>query len=340
VRGVVMIKAGEVRVEDRDDPKIAEPTDAVIRLTATCICGSDLWAYRGIEPADHQVMGHEYVGVVEEVGDDVRTVKPGDFVVGSFVISDNTCEICQAGFQSKCVHAEFVAQTIGTQAERARIPYADGTLVATPGRPDDDLIPALLAASDVLGTGWFAADAAQAGPGKTVAVVGDGAVGLMAILAARELGAERIIAMSRHPQRQELARHYGATDIVDQRGDDGVARIKELTGGLGAHSVVEAVGTQESFMQAVGATRGGGHLGYVGVNYDVKIPGIELFFAGIHTLGGPAPVRRYLPQLIRLIWDRKIDPGKVFDLTLPLEQASEGYQAMDERRATKVLLTF
>jgi threonine dehydrogenase-like Zn-dependent dehydrogenase len=335
-----MIKAGEVRVEDRDDPKIAEPTDAVIRLTATCICGSDLWAYRGIEPADHQVMGHEYVGVVEEVGDDVRTVKPGDFVVGSFVISDNTCEICQAGFQSKCVHAEFVAQTIGTQAERARIPYADGTLVATPGRPDDDLIPALLAASDVLGTGWFAADAAQAGPGKTVAVVGDGAVGLMAILAARELGAERIIAMSRHPQRQELARHYGATDIVDQRGDDGVARIKELTGGLGAHSVVEAVGTQESFMQAVGATRGGGHLGYVGVNYDVKIPGIELFFAGIHTLGGPAPVRRYLPQLIRLIWDRKIDPGKVFDLTLTLEQASEGYQAMDERRATKVLLTF
>jgi threonine dehydrogenase-like Zn-dependent dehydrogenase len=339
MRGVVMHSAGDVRVEEREDPKIIDPTDTVIRLTATCICGSDLWPYRGIEPADHQAMGHEYIGVVEEIGEAVKTVKPGDFVVGSFVISDNTCEICQAGFQSKCVHAEFVAQTIGTQAEKARIPYADGTLVRTPGEPDEDLIPALLAASDVLGTGWYAADAAQAGPGKTVAVVGDGAVGLMAILAARELGAERIIAMSRHPERQRLARYYGATDIVEERGEEGVARIKELTGGYGAHSVVEAVGTQESFMQAVGATRGGGHLGYVGVNYDVQIPGIELFFAGIHTLGGPAPVRRYLPDLIQLIWDRKIDPGKVFDLTLRLEQAAEGYRAMDERRATKVLLT-
>ncbi|WP_198676388.1 zinc-dependent alcohol dehydrogenase family protein [Kribbella monticola] len=339
MRGVVMYAPGDVRVEDREDPKIIEPTDAIIRITATCICGSDLWPYRGVEPVDHNPMGHEYIGIVEETGDDVKNVKVGDFVVGSFVISDNTCEICQAGFQSKCVHAEFVSQTIGTQAERARIPHADGTLVVTPGQPDEDLVPALLAASDVLGTGWFAADAAQVGPGKTVAVVGDGAVGLMAVLAARELGAERIIAMSRHPERQKLARHYGATDIVEERGEDGVAKIKELTGGLGAHSVVEAVGTQESFMQAVGATRGGGHLGYVGVNYDVKIPGIELFFAGIHTLGGPAPVRRYLPDLIQLIWDRKIDPGKIFDLTLPLEQAAAGYRAMDERRATKVLLT-
>jgi threonine dehydrogenase-like Zn-dependent dehydrogenase len=340
MRGVVMYTAGDVRVEDREDPKIIQPTDAIVKLTATCICGSDLWPYRGIEPADHQVMGHEYVGVVEEVGSEVKTVRVGDFVVGSFVISDNTCEICQAGFQSKCVHAEFVAQTIGTQAEKARIPHADGTLVATPGQPDPELIPSLLAASDVLGTGWYAAVAADAGPGRTVAVVGDGAVGLMAVLAAKQLGAERIIAMSRHPERQKLARHYGATDIVEERGDEGVARIKELTGGLGAHSVIEAVGTQESFMQAVGATRGGGHLGYVGVNHDVKIPGIELFFAGIHTLGGPAPVRRFLPDLIQLIWDRTIDPGKVFDLTLPLEQAPEGYQAMDERRATKVILTF
>jgi len=339
MRGVVMHSAGDVRVEEREDPKIVEPTDAVIRLTATCICGSDLWPYRGVEDADHILMGHEYVGVVEEIGDEVTSIKQGDFVVGSFVISDNTCEICQAGFQSKCVHAEFVHAGIGTQAERARIPYADGTLVAAPGQPDDDLIPSLLAASDVLGTGWFAADAAQAGPGKTVAVVGDGAVGLMAILAAKQLGAERIIAMSRHPERQGLARFYGATDIVEERGDEGVAKIKELTGGLGAHSVVEAVGTQEAFMQAVGATRGGGHLGYVGVSHDVEIPGIQLFFAGIHTLGGPAPVRRYLPDLIKLIWDRKIDPGKVFDLTLPLEKAAEGYQAMDERRATKVLLT-
>jgi threonine dehydrogenase-like Zn-dependent dehydrogenase len=334
-----MYTAGDVRVEERGDPEIIEPTDALIRLTATCICGSDLWAYRGVEPADHQVMGHEYVGVVEEIGDQVKSMKPGDFVVGSFVISDNTCEICLAGFQSQCVHAEFVSQ-IGTQAEKARIPHADGTLVVTPGQPDEDLIPSLLAASDVLGTGWFAADAAQAGPGKTVAVVGDGAVGLMAVLAAKQLGAERIIAMSRHPERQELARFYGATDIVEERGDEGVAKIKELTGGLGAHSVVEAVGTEESFMQAVGATRGGGHLGFVGVNHGVKIPGIELFFAGIHTLGGPAPVRRFLPDLVRLVWDRQIDPGKVFDLTLPLEQAAEGYKAMDERRATKVMLTF
>ena len=330
---------GDVRVEQREDPMIVEPTDAIIKLAATCICGSDLWPYRGVEPVDHTPMGHEYVGVVEEIGDDVKSLKVGDFVVVSFVISDNTCQICQAGFQSKCVHASFVSQDIGTQSDRARIPYADGTLVATPGQPEADLIPSLLAASDVLGTGWFAADAAQAGPGKTVAVVGDGAVGLMAVLAAKQLGAERIIAMSRHEDRQRLAKFFGATDIVEERGEEGVARIKELTNGLGAHSVVEAVGTQESFMQAVGATRGGGHLGYVGVNYDVKIPGIELFFAGIHTLGGPAPVRRYLPDLIRKIWDREIDPGKVFDLTLPLEQAAEGYRAMDERKATKVMLT-
>jgi threonine dehydrogenase-like Zn-dependent dehydrogenase len=339
MKGVVMHSPGDVRVEEREDPKIIEPTDAVIRLAATCICGSDLWPYRGAEPVDHLAMGHEYVGVVEEIGSKVETMKPGDFVVGSFVISDNTCEICQAGFQSKCVHAEFVHGTIGTQAERARIPYADGTLVVTPGQPDTDLIPSLLAASDVLGTGWFAAVAAEAGPGKTVAVVGDGAVGLMGVLAAKQLGAERVIAMSRHPERQELARFYGATDIVEERGDDGVARIKELTNGLGAHSVIEAVGTQESMMQAIRATRPGGYVGFVGVSHGVTINGGELFFSEVHLLGGPAPVRRFLPELIQLIWDRKIDPGKVFDLTLPLDQAAEGYKAMDERRATKVLLT-
>jgi threonine dehydrogenase-like Zn-dependent dehydrogenase len=334
-----MHSPGDVRVEEREDPKIMEPTDAIIRLAATCICGSDLWPYRGAEPVDHLPMGHEYVGVVEEIGSAVRTIKPCDFVVGSFVISDNTCEICRAGFQSKCVHAEFVHGTIGTQAERARIPYADGTLVVTPGQPDPDLIPSLLAASDVLGTGWFAAVAAEARSGKTAAVVGDGAVGLMGVLAARQLGAERIIAMSRHPERQELARLYGATDIVEERGVEGVARIKELTNGLGAHSVIEAVGTQESMMQAIRATRPGGHVGFVGVSHGVTIPGDELFFSEVHLLGGPAPVRRFLPELIQLIWDRKIDPGKVFDLTLPLEQAADGYKAMDERRATKVLLT-
>jgi threonine dehydrogenase-like Zn-dependent dehydrogenase len=333
-----MYGPGDVRVEEREDPRIIEPTDAVIRLTATCICGSDLWPYRGAEPVDHQVMGHEYIGVVEEIGSGVRTIEVGDFVVGSFWASDNTCEVCRTGYQAYCTHRVLMG-TIGTQSERARIPLADGTLVATPGQPDADLIPSLMAASDVLGTGWFAAVAAEAGPGKTVAVVGDGAVGLLGILAARELGAERIIAFSRHADRQALAREFGATDIVTERGDAGVARVKELTDGLGAHSVIEAVGTQEAMMQAIGSTRPGGHVGFVGVSHDVAIPGDELFMAGVHLHGGPAPVREYLPHLVQLIWDRKIDPGRVFDLTLPLSEAAQGYKAMDERTATKVLLT-
>ena len=338
MRGVIMHSAGDVRVEERDEPTILESTDAIIRLSATCICGSDLWPYRGAEPVDHTPMGHEYVGVVTEVGDAVRNVKVGDFVVGSFFASDNTCEICRAGYQTHCVHRQPGAAT-GAQSEYCRIPLADGTLVATPGHPDPELIPSLLAASDVLGTGWFAAVAAEAGPGKTVAVVGDGAVGLLGILAAKELGAERIIAMSRHADRQALAREFGATDIVEERGDAGVAAIKALTNGLGAHSVIEAVGTQESMMQAIRATRPGGHVGYVGVSHDVSLDGLDLFFSGVHLHGGPAPVRRFLPELIQLIWDRKIDPGKVFDLSLPLEEAAEGYRAMDERRAIKVLLT-
>ena len=334
-----MYAPGDVRVEDRENPTILEPTDAIIKLAASCICGSDLWPYRGAEPVQDAPMGHEYAGVVTEIGADVKNIKVGDFVVGSFFTSDNTCEFCQAGYQSHCVHRTLMG-TIGTQAEYARVPQADGTLVATPGQPDVDLIPSLLAASDVLGTGWFAAVAAEAGPGKTVVVVGDGAVGLLGVLAARELGAERVIAMSRHADRQELARKFGATDIVEERGDEGVARIKQLTGGLGAHSVIEAVGTQEAMMQAIHSTRPGGHVGFVGVSHDVSIAGDELFMAGVHIHGGPAPVRRFLPELVQLIWDRKIDPGKVFDLTLPLEQAAEGYQAMDERTATKVLLTF
>jgi threonine dehydrogenase-like Zn-dependent dehydrogenase len=282
-------------------------------------------------------MGHEYVGIVEEVGSDVHDVKPGQFVVGSFFASDNTCEICRAGYQTSCIHREPVGAN-GAQAELLRVPLADGTLVATPGLPADDLVPSLLAASDVLGTGWFGAVAAEVGPGKTVAVVGDGAVGLLGVLAAKQLGAERIIAMSRHEPRQTLAREFGATDIVTERGDEGVAKIKELTNGLGAHSVIEAVGTQESMMQAIHSTRPGGHVGYVGVPAEVQLPGVELFFSAVHLHGGPAPVRRFLPDLISLIWNRTIDPGKVFDLELPLDQAAEGYKAMDERRAIKTLL--
>jgi threonine dehydrogenase-like Zn-dependent dehydrogenase len=338
MRGTVLHAPREVRLEQRDDPRIIQPTDAIIRLAATCICGSDLWPYRGIEEIEVPApMGHEYVGIVEDVGSAVRTIKPGQFVVGSFFASDNTCEICLAGYQSSCIHRELMG-AIGTQAEYARIPLADGTLVATPDVPPPDLIPSLLAASDVLGTGWFAAVAANVGPGKTVAVVGDGAVGLLAVLAATQLGAEEIVAMSRHQPRQQLAREFGATRIVEERGDEGVARIRELTNGLGAHSVIEAVGTEESMMQAIRATRPGGHVGYVGVSHDVTLPGDQLFFSHVHLHGGPAPVRRFLPQLIDQIWNGGIVPGKVFDLTLPLDDVAEGYRAMDERRAIKTLL--
>jgi threonine dehydrogenase-like Zn-dependent dehydrogenase len=338
VRGTVMYGPRDVRSEQRPDPTIVEPTDAIIRLSATCVCGSDLWPYRGHDPIDKPMpMGHEYCGVVEEVGRDVRLIKPGQFVIGSFFASDNTCEICRSGYQTSCVRRQAGAPT-GAQAEYARIPLADGTLVATPELPPANLVPGLLAASDVLGTGWFAADAANVRPGSTVAVVGDGAVGLLGVLSARQMGAERIIAMSRHPARQALAREFGATDIVTERGDEGVAVIKELTGGLGAHSVIEAVGTHEAMMQAMRATRPGGYVGFVGVLHDVTIPGVEYFFSHVHLHGGPAPVRRYLPELIDLIWQEKISPGKVFDLTLPLAEVAEGYRAMDERRAIKTLL--
>jgi threonine dehydrogenase-like Zn-dependent dehydrogenase len=333
-----MYGPGDVRVEEREAPRIVEPTDAVIRVSAACVCGSDLWPYRGIgiEGLEWPTpMGHEYVGIVEEVGAEVQTINPGQFVVGSFWASDNTCEICRAGYQSACIQR----RGIGTaQAERLRVPLADGTLIATPDIPSDDLVPSLLAASDVLGTGWFGAVAAEAGPGKTLAVVGDGAVGLLAVLAAKQLGAERIIAMSRHDARQGLAREYGATDIVEERGDAGVAAIKELTNGLGAHSVVEAVGTQESMMQAIQATRPGGSVGFVGVTHDVAVPGMDLFWSLARVHGGPAPVRRFLPELIDLIWNRQINPGKVFDVQLPLDEAAAGYRAMDQRQAIKVLL--
>src|SRR6266545_3823924 len=314
MRGAVMYGPGDVRVEERETPRMIEPTDAIIRVSAACVCGSDLWPYRGVETMQWPApMGHEYAGIVEEVGSDVQTIKPGQFVVGSFWATDNTCEICQAGYQSACVDRVPMG-ALGAQAELLRVPLADGTLLATPDIPSDDLIPSLLSASDVLGTGWFGAVAAEASPGKTVAVVGDGAVGLLAVLAAKQLGAQRIIAMSRHEDRQKLALEFGATDIVTERGDEGVARIKELTDGLGAHSVIEAVGTEESMMQAIRSTRAGGHVGYVGVAHGVELPGEELFFSHVHLHGGPAPVRRFLPDLMDRIWNRKIRPGRVFDL--------------------------
>jgi threonine dehydrogenase-like Zn-dependent dehydrogenase len=336
MRGAVLHGPRDVRFEERDAPKIVEPTDAVIRLSATCICGSDLWPYRGVSATTAPTpMGHEYCGIVEDVGRAVTSVRPGQFVIGSFFASDNTCPHCKAGYQTSCVHREPVG---GAQAPRLRVPLADGTLVATRGVPPDDRIPSMLATSDVLGTGWFAADAANVRPGVTVAVVGDGAVGLLAVLAAKQMGAERIIAMSRHAARQRLAREFGATDVVAERGDEGVARIKDLTRGVGADSVLECVGTQQSMMQAIGAARPGGYVSYVGVPHGVELEGQDLFFRHVHLHGGPAPVRRYLPKLIDLVSARTIEPGKVFDLTLPLEKVAEGYRAMDERRAIKTLL--
>jgi threonine dehydrogenase-like Zn-dependent dehydrogenase len=336
MRGAVLHAPGDVRIEQLDDPKIIEPTDAVIRIAATCVCGSDLWDYRGINPVTGPTpMGHEYCGIVGEVGSEVTAIRPGQFVIGSFFASDNSCPHCRAGYQTSCQHREFVG---GAQAEALRVPLADGTLVATPEQPAPELIPSLLTLSDVMGTGWFAAVAANVQPGMTVAVVGDGAVGLLGVLSARQLGAERIIAMSRHEPRQKLATEFGATDIVTQRGDDGVARIKELTDGVGADAVLECVGTAESMAQAIRSTRPGGGVGYVGVPHGVELHGEELFFSHVRLHGGPAPVRRFLPELIDLVWKGDIDPGKVFDLTLPLDQVAEGYRAMDERRAIKALL--
>lgn len=336
MRGAVLHAPNDIRLEQREAPAIRAATDAVIRTSATCICGSDLWDYRGINPVTEPTpVGHGYCGIVEEVGGEVRTVKPGQFVIGSFFASDNTCPACRIGYQSSCQHREAI---VGAQAELVRVPLADGTLVATPEPPDGRLVPSLLTLSDVMGTGWFAAVAANVQPAGTVAVVGDGAVGLLAVLSARQLGAERIIAMSRHEARQQLAQEFGATDIVAERGDEGVGRIHELTQGVGADSVLECVGTQESMMQAIGATRRGGYVSYVGVPHGVELDGRGLFFEHVHLHGGPAPVRRFLPDLIDLVWNETINPGKVFDLSLPLDEVAEGYRVMDERRAIKTLL--
>jgi threonine dehydrogenase-like Zn-dependent dehydrogenase len=327
---------GDVRVEDRPAPEITSPADAVIKLAATCVCGSDLWDYRGINPVTQPTpMGHEYAGVVQEVGAEVTSVKPGQFVIGSFFACDGTCPNCRAGYPSSCVHREFVG---GCQAEAVRVQLANGTLVATPAQPAQEAIPSLLALSDVMGTGWWAAVAAEVTPGSVVAVVGDGAVGLCGVIAARELGAGRIIVMSRHEPRQKLALEFGGTDIVTERGDDGAAAIREMTEGVGADAVLECVGTRESMQQALRSARPGGNVGFVGVPHGVQVNGEELFYSHVGLRGGPAPVRRFLPDLITRVLDGRIDPGKVFDLTLPLEDAAEAYRAMDERRAIKVLL--
>ncbi len=336
MRGAVLYGPRDIRFEDRETPTVVEPTDAVIRMAVTCVCGSDLWPYRGLQPIDGPTpMGHEYCGIVEEVGSAVRSVKPGQFVIGSFATSDNTCPNCRYGYQSSCMRREFMTRA---QAPQLRVPLADGTLVPTSDIPSDDLLPSLLTLSDVMGTGWFAAEAANVKPGSTAVVVGDGAVGLLGVLSAKQMGAERIIAMSRHPERQKLAREFGATDVVAERGDEGLARIKELTKGVGADSVLECVGTQDAMTQAIRATRPGGSVGYVGVPHGVALDGQQLFFAHVRLHGGPAPVRRYLPYLIDLVWKGQINPGRVFDLSLPLDEVAEAYGAMDERRAIKALL--
>ncbi|WP_128430757.1 zinc-dependent alcohol dehydrogenase family protein [Streptomyces cyaneus] len=336
MRATIIHGPGDIRVENAPEPKIVAPTDAVIRTVATCVCGSDLWSYRGINPVNEpQPIGHEYVGIVEEIGSDVSTVRPGQFVIGSFIASDNTCPNCRAGYQTNCLHRDFPN---GCQAEYIRIPLADGTLVTIPEEPAEELIPSLLALSDVMGTGWYAAKAAEVKAGSTAVVVGDGAVGLSGVIAAKELGAERIIAMSRHASRQKLALEFGATDIVTERGEEGIARVKELTNGMGADSVLECVGTQESMQQALLSTRPGGNVGFVGMPHDVQIDGQQLFFTHVGLRGGPAPVRAYLPDLIERVFSGRINPGKVFDLTLPLDEVAEGYKAMDERRAIKTLL--
>ena len=336
MRGTIIYGTRDIRVQDRPDPAIVEPTDAVVRTVAACVCGSDLWRYRGIAevPAPTPI-GHEYVGIVEVVGADVTTVRPGQFVVGGFLTSDNTCPHCRAGAHSSCQRSTGYD---GCQAELIRVQNADGTLLATPEHPDEALTPSLLALSDVMCTGWHAAVCAGVRPGHTVVVVGDGAVGLSGVLAAAQLGAERIVAMSRHPDRQVIAREFGATHVVAERGDDGVAAVMDLTDGIGADAVLECVGTQDSVAQALQCARPGGMVGWVGVPHVTDLPQQHMFWRNVGLRGGPAPVRAYLPDLLTRVWERRIDPGKVFDVTLPLDQVAEGYAAMDERRAIKVLL--
>ncbi len=336
MRATTIHAPGDIRFEEVPDPTIEEPTDAIVKVVAGCICGSDLWPYRGANDVTAgDTIGHECVGVVEEVGAGVRDFAPGDFVIVPFCHSDNTCAHCRAGVQSACEHGGF---TQSGQGEYARVTQADGSLVKTDAMPDASLIPSLLTLSDVLPTGWHAAVAAGVRPGGTAVVIGDGAVGLCGVLAAAQLGAERVVAMSRHEPRQEIARAFGATDIVPDRGKEGSARIADLTNGVGADAVLECVGTDESMKTAFSVARPGSTVGFVGVPHGVELPVRRMFQKNVGLAGGMAPVRRYLPDLLERVLAGTIDPGRVFDLTLPMSQSPEGYRAMDERRAIKVLL--
>ncbi|MEV5002126.1 zinc-dependent alcohol dehydrogenase family protein [Nocardioides sp. LML1-1-1.1] len=336
MRATTIHAPGDIRVEEVPDPVIKKPTDAIVKVTAGCICGSDLWPYRGENPIRRgSTIGHECIGVVEEVGAEVRDFKPGDFVVVPFCHCDNTCASCRNGAQSACVN---LGMTSSGQGEYARVVEADGSLVKTDGVPDEALVPSLLALSDVMPTGWHAAVAAGVKAGDSVVVVGDGAVGLCGVLAASVMGAEKIIAMSRHEPRQAIAKAFGATHVVAERGKEGAAAVKEITDGIGVDAALECVGTNDAMTTAIGVTRANGGVGFVGVPHGVELPVRTLFEKNIGLRGGIAPVRRYLPELLELVTSGRIDPGKVFDLTLPLEESPEGYRAMDERRAIKVLL--
>lgn len=345
MRATILNAPRQIDLETVPDPVVEEPGDAVVRVVASCICGSDLWPYRGIKEFTGPVrIGHEFVGIVEDTGSSVTTLKPGDFVIAPFAISDGTCPNCRHGIYTSCQNAGYWGSpgpgstADAGQGEWVRVPFADGTLVALPEQPDDKQIPSLLSLSDVMGTGHHAALAAGVGPGSNVVVVGDGAVGLCGVLAAVRLGAERVVAMSRHESRQALAREFGATDVVAERGAEGVARVRELFEGIGADAVLECVGTEESMQQAIDSTRPGGTVGYVGVPYGAQLPIRQMFSDNIGVRGGVAPVRAYIPELLGDVLAGAIDPGRVFDLELPLDRVADGYRAMDERRAIKVLL--
>jgi threonine dehydrogenase-like Zn-dependent dehydrogenase len=342
MRGTVMYAAGDVRIDEVPDPTLQEPTDAVIRVTRACICGSDLWPYKTLEPTDGaRVMGHEAIGVVEDVGADVRTVKVGDVVVMPFAFSDGTCIFCEEGLQTECIHGGFFgnADVPGAQAEAVRIPQADGTLYVLPVGEDDRLMPSLLTLSDVMGTGHHAAVAAKVGPGTSVAVVGDGAVGLCGVIAAKRLGAEQIIIMGRHADRIALAREFGATDVVSERGPEAVERVKELSGGYGVDSVLECVGLDQSMETAIEIARPGGAVGRVGVPQHELMPSAQpSFFKNLTIGGGPAPVRAYIEELLPDVLEGRIEPGRVFDREVDLDGVPDGYRAMNAREAIKVMV--